>query len=38
LGVRSIPTIKAYKDGSEFMAHVGVVQESVILEMAKSIL
>ncbi len=38
LGVRSIPTIKAYKDGSEFMARVGVVQESVILEMAKSIL
>jgi thioredoxin 1 len=38
LGVRSIPTIKAYKDGSEFMAHVGVVQESVILEMAKFIL
>lgn len=38
LGVRSIPTIKAYKDGSEIMTQVGVVQESVILDMASQIL
>jgi len=38
LGVRSIPTIKAFKNGSEQITQVGVVQESVILDMAKQIL
>jgi thioredoxin 1 len=38
LGVRSIPTIKAFKNGEQVKNTVGVVQENVILEMAGELL
>jgi thioredoxin 1 len=38
LGVRSIPTIKAFKDGNQVKNTVGVVQESVIIQMAGELL
>ena len=38
LGVRSIPTIKAFKNGEQVKNTVGVVQENVILQMAGELL
>jgi len=38
LGVRSIPTIKAFKGGELVETKVGVLQESQLMEFAKSII
>jgi thioredoxin 1 len=38
LGVRSIPTIKAFKNGEQVKNTVGVVQENVIIQMAGELL
>lgn len=38
LGVRSIPTIKAFKNGEVFETRVGILQESQLIEMANTIL
>ena len=38
LGVRSIPTIKAFKDGELVETKVGVLQESQLMDFAKSII
>lgn len=38
LGVRSIPTIKAFKGGEMVETRVGVLQESQLMDFAKSII
>jgi len=38
LGVRSIPTIKAFGNGQNLVTRIGVLQEGQIIEMANSIL
>jgi thioredoxin 1 len=38
LGVRSIPTIKSFKNGEQVKNTVGVVQENVIIQMAGELL
>lgn len=38
MGVRSIPTIKAFKGGEQVTTKVGVIQENDLMSMAKSML
>lgn len=38
LGIRSIPTIKAFKGGEQVITKVGVIQESELMSIAVSIL
>jgi thioredoxin 1 len=38
LGVRSIPTIKAFKDGELVETRIGVLQEAQLMDFAKSII
>jgi thioredoxin 1 len=38
LGIRSIPTIKAFKGGEQVTTKVGVIQENDLMSMAKSML
>ena len=38
MGIRSIPTIKAFKGGEQVTTKVGVIQENDLMSMAKSML
>lgn len=38
LGIRSVPTIKAFKGGQEIATKVGVLQEAQLREMAQMVL
>jgi len=38
LGIRSVPTIKAFKGGQEVVTKVGVLQEAQLREMAQMVL
>jgi thioredoxin 1 len=38
LGIRSVPTVKSFANGKEINTKVGILQESVILDLAKNLL
>lgn len=38
LGIRSVPTIKSFANGKEMITRVGLLQESMILDLAKNLL
>jgi len=38
LGIRSVPTVKSFANGKEMNTKVGILQESVILDLAKNLL
>jgi thioredoxin 1 len=38
LGIRSIPTIKAFSNGSEVNTHTGIITENQLISMAENLL